>query len=309
MHISLDSQAIDQRENDRREREAARIAVLPANEQQAAIDSEVVRQRAYESRPRHMALDNALYPPKILLPPLLRLRSPEVFICYYPGCNAAPFQTQYLLKYIKPSMSMTLTNENSSHTNIHSSNRPHYCPVADCPRAKGGKGFKRKNEMIRHGLVHQSPGYICPFCPDREHKYPRPDNLQRQRPKRPSTSGRTGTTPWTKKKDRRWRKLIRALVVDMARMSVFMYINSRHRHPEGYFGRKWRSCSKMICWKVLSFAYPYISCLNREPSSLYSLKMKKSRLEKHCTPKRWYRLLVPGLDCHTSANSISAVRD
>lgn len=33
--------------------------------------------------------------------------------------------------------------------------------------------------MIRHGLVHDSPGYICPFCPLREHKYPRPDNLQR----------------------------------------------------------------------------------------------------------------------------------
>ncbi|KAI7108864.1 hypothetical protein KC352_g36541 [Hortaea werneckii] len=33
--------------------------------------------------------------------------------------------------------------------------------------------------MIRHGLVHSSPGYICPFCPERDHKYPRPDNLQR----------------------------------------------------------------------------------------------------------------------------------
>ena len=34
--------------------------------------------------------------------------------------------------------------------------------------------------MIRHELVHQlSPGYICPFCPEREHKYPRPDNLER----------------------------------------------------------------------------------------------------------------------------------
>lgn len=33
--------------------------------------------------------------------------------------------------------------------------------------------------MIRHGLVHDSPGYVCPFCPLREHKYPRPDNLQR----------------------------------------------------------------------------------------------------------------------------------
>jgi hypothetical protein len=67
----------------------------------------------------------------------------------------------------------------SSHTNVHSQIRPHYCPIAGCPRSEGGKGFKRKNEMIRHGLVHQSPGYVCPFCPDREHKYPRPDNLQR----------------------------------------------------------------------------------------------------------------------------------
>jgi hypothetical protein len=67
----------------------------------------------------------------------------------------------------------------NSHANVHSSNRPHYCPVKGCPRSEGGKGFKRKNEMIRHGLVHDSPGYVCPFCPDREHKYPRPDNLQR----------------------------------------------------------------------------------------------------------------------------------
>ncbi|KAF1965108.1 hypothetical protein BU23DRAFT_36241 [Bimuria novae-zelandiae CBS 107.79] len=86
------------------------------------------------------------------------------FKCDYAGCTALPFQTQYLL---------------NSHANVHSQSRPHYCSVAGCPRAEGGKGFKRKNEMIRHGLVHQSPGYVCPFCPDREHKYPRPDNLQR----------------------------------------------------------------------------------------------------------------------------------
>ncbi|KAF2691821.1 hypothetical protein K458DRAFT_438165 [Lentithecium fluviatile CBS 122367] len=86
------------------------------------------------------------------------------FKCDYPNCNAAPFQTQYLL---------------NSHANVHSQTRPHFCPVRGCPRAEGGKGFKRKNEMIRHGLVHASPGYVCPFCPDREHKYPRPDNLQR----------------------------------------------------------------------------------------------------------------------------------
>ncbi|KAG9232254.1 hypothetical protein BJ875DRAFT_90957 [Amylocarpus encephaloides] len=94
------------------------------------------------------------------------ITNPQIggFQCSYPGCIAQPFQTQYLL---------------NSHANVHSSNRPHYCSVKGCPRSESGKGFKRKNEMIRHGLVHDSPGYVCPFCPDREHKYPRPDNLQR----------------------------------------------------------------------------------------------------------------------------------
>ncbi|KAK7514680.1 uncharacterized protein IWZ02DRAFT_181095 [Phyllosticta citriasiana] len=86
------------------------------------------------------------------------------FKCDYPGCTAPLFQTQYLL---------------NSHANVHSQARPHYCPVPGCSRGEGGKGFKRKNEMIRHGLVHDSPGYVCPFCPERDHKYPRPDNLQR----------------------------------------------------------------------------------------------------------------------------------
>lgn len=92
------------------------------------------------------------------------LTNTGVYICPWENCNAAPFQTQYLL---------------NSHANVHSSARPHFCPVKGCPRSEGGKGFKRKNEMIRHGLVHDSPGYVCPFCPDREHRYPRPDNLQR----------------------------------------------------------------------------------------------------------------------------------
>lgn len=119
--------------------------------------------------------------------------SPGVpFRCKVPMCNAPPFQTQYLLKSVlqphshptftptaHPSQSQALTPAPSSHMNVHSSARPHYCPRKGCPRAEGGRGFKRKNEMIRHGLVHQSPGYACPFCPDREHKYPRPDNLQR----------------------------------------------------------------------------------------------------------------------------------
>ncbi|KAF1838820.1 hypothetical protein BDW02DRAFT_488318 [Decorospora gaudefroyi] len=126
------------------------------------------QQTPLEPRPRHMSLDTLVS--RVLPPPLnsglphIPSQAPGSFKCDYPNCTAAPFQTQYLL---------------NSHTNVHSSNRPHYCPVKGCPRGEGGKGFKRKNEMIRHGLVHQSPGYVCPFCPDREHKYPRPDNLQR----------------------------------------------------------------------------------------------------------------------------------
>lgn len=106
--------------------------------------------------------------------------SPEQgqYVCTVEGCKAPPFQTQYLL---------------NSHANVHSQSRPHYCPVKDCPRAEGGKGFKRKNEMIRHGLVHESPGYVCPFCPDREHRYPRPDNLQRYVQRRKTlTAGQWG---------------------------------------------------------------------------------------------------------------------
>lgn len=103
-----------------------------------------------------------------ILPPLSGMAGGSLMIgtfkCEHAGCTAPAFQTQYLL---------------NSHANVHSQNRPHYCPVPGCARSEGGKGFKRKNEMIRHGLVHESPGYICPFCPEREHKYPRPDNLQR----------------------------------------------------------------------------------------------------------------------------------
>ncbi|KAK6409604.1 hypothetical protein LTR95_018296 [Oleoguttula sp. CCFEE 5521] len=101
-------------------------------------------------------------PPGMAPPPPHMLYGP--YTCDEAGCTAAPFQTQYLL---------------TSHKHVHNPSRPHYCPVEGCVRAAGGKGFKRKNEMIRHRLVHESPGYVCPFCTDREHKYPRPDNLQR----------------------------------------------------------------------------------------------------------------------------------
>ena len=107
--------------------------------------------------------------------------TPTLFKCTFSGCRALPFNTQYLLKYVSsPSLLLTtvrLTPGRSSHATVHSLDRPHFCPVDGCPRAT--VGFKRKNEMKRHGLVHASPGYECPFCQDRAHRYPRPDNLQR----------------------------------------------------------------------------------------------------------------------------------
>lgn len=56
------------------------------------------------------------------------------YVCTYVDCTALPFQTQYLL---------------NSHMNVHSNDRPHFCPIEDCPRGRNGEGFKRKNEMMR----------------------------------------------------------------------------------------------------------------------------------------------------------------
>lgn len=66
----------------------------------------------------------------------------------------------------------------SSHTLTHSSTRPYVCPIIGCPRNK--TGFKRKNEMTRHGLLHGSREYRCPFCPKEDcRRFARPDGLLR----------------------------------------------------------------------------------------------------------------------------------
>ena len=99
------------------------------------------------------------------------------FQCPYPGCTAQPFQTE-----VSSIISLRIQDLIwkqwllQSHASVHSSNRPHYCSVKGCPKSK--VGFKRKNELIRHGLVHESLNYVCPFCPNRR-CFPRPDNLQR----------------------------------------------------------------------------------------------------------------------------------
>ncbi|KAG5975434.1 hypothetical protein E4U55_007691 [Claviceps digitariae] len=52
--------------------------------------------------------------------------------CTFGGCQAAPFQTRYLL---------------NSHKNVHSSARPHYCPVSGCSRSEG-------DNLQRHVRMH-----------------------------------------------------------------------------------------------------------------------------------------------------------
>ncbi|KAF3938691.1 hypothetical protein ABW19_dt0208193 [Dactylella cylindrospora] len=129
-------------------------SMTPSEPGSAKTPTSKASKRGRNGTPKNSSTDSTQNSPSV----------PGGYRCTKEGCTAAPFSTQYLL---------------NSHANVHSDERPHFCPVPGCPRGEGGKGFKRKNEMIRHGLVHQSPGYVCPFCPDKEHRYPRPDNLQR----------------------------------------------------------------------------------------------------------------------------------
>ena len=80
--------------------------------------------------------------------------------------NSAPPRVSSMIRLNTP-----LLNFDSSHATAHYRSLPLYCPVTSCSRSEGGKVFKRKNEMIRDEVVHQSPSYFCPFCPQREHKY------------------------------------------------------------------------------------------------------------------------------------------
>ncbi|OAQ63779.1 zinc finger, c2H2 type domain-containing protein [Purpureocillium lilacinum] len=79
------------------------------------------------------------------------------FVCSFNGCTARPFGTQALL---------------DSHAVVHSSTRPFHCSVKDCSRS-----FKRKIDLTKHGWVHNSSGYSCPFCTDKKREFYRPDNL------------------------------------------------------------------------------------------------------------------------------------
>ena len=55
----------------------------------------------------------------------------------------------------------------------------HSIATKACHRSDAGKPSGRKYQLIHRGLFHNHLGYVCPFCPDREHKYPRPHDLQR----------------------------------------------------------------------------------------------------------------------------------
>ncbi|EXM12348.1 hypothetical protein FOTG_19151, partial [Fusarium oxysporum f. sp. vasinfectum 25433] len=102
------------------------------------------------SIPGHMTIDGVTNP---------------LYRCTHSGCIMGPFRRSFEL---------------TSHMKVHSSERLYHCTVQGCPRNVKGEGFKRRSEMVKHGLTHNSPGYICPFCSPKKvkHRYPRPDNLQ-----------------------------------------------------------------------------------------------------------------------------------
>lgn len=103
----------------------------PISEHESVADSDLGRIGSSEQLDRQ-AIANGL--------------APQGYSCTFPGCTAPPFQTQYLL---------------NSHTNVHSNQRPHFCPVNGCPRGPGGQGFKRKNEMIRYVFALASSLFVC----------------------------------------------------------------------------------------------------------------------------------------------------
>ncbi len=77
-------------------------------------------------------------PPSLLeLPPESEERtSTAPYRCPVKGCSIF-FSHQSLL---------------SSHMNVHNVKRIYFCSVDGCPRGPGGRGFKRKNEMIRFAM-------------------------------------------------------------------------------------------------------------------------------------------------------------
>lgn len=108
--------------------------------------------------------------PFSLGPQSIALITTGIFRCRHPGCTAGSFYTQYLMKYVIWGLHWVnrggLIFFHSSHAYVYSQDRLYFCPVEGCAQGVGGKGFKYKNEVIQHGLVHNSLGYICPFCPD-----------------------------------------------------------------------------------------------------------------------------------------------
>uniref|UniRef100_A0A0B7K9N9 Uncharacterized protein n=1 Tax=Bionectria ochroleuca TaxID=29856 RepID=A0A0B7K9N9_BIOOC len=157
----------DQRENARREVRHAEIAQMAEEDREVAEIVEATRIWNYEATKKaQKELESNLCIDESSSESLNPTSASEQYVCLYSGCTALPFQTQYLL---------------NAYIEVHNSTRPHDGPHIGYPRGEGGKGFKTKNDMaIRHGLIRDSQGYHCPFCPYPAPRCPRPDNLQRQ---------------------------------------------------------------------------------------------------------------------------------
>ncbi|KAH6889367.1 hypothetical protein B0T10DRAFT_487861 [Thelonectria olida] len=70
-------------------------------------------------------------------------------------------------------------NQFDSHAIVDQTNLPYSCSVIGCVRWEQGNGFRTKNELILHGLFHDSRGLRCPFCPNQGLEHSTPDEFIR----------------------------------------------------------------------------------------------------------------------------------
>lgn len=87
--------------------------------------------------------------------------------CTTVDCDAGPFKHKIDLE---------------SHEETHTFERQHQCPFPGCLRGMKGKGFRSKGAMLLHRLLHDYPGYQCPFCfsgAQGKHRFARSGHLKR----------------------------------------------------------------------------------------------------------------------------------
>ncbi|KAI1170120.1 hypothetical protein F4777DRAFT_595490 [Nemania sp. FL0916] len=159
----------DQRENARREAAWSEIKKLTGLTKLRAEDDEAARILKFEERRKSRLKSNSTSAAIAnsaggTSADNTTRSQDDTFVCTFQSCTEK-FQTQYLL---------------NAHATVHSSERPHFCPVRGCPRdRKGDKGFKQRSGVVRHyEFYHVLLKYACPFCSSSKRGYTRRDHLK-----------------------------------------------------------------------------------------------------------------------------------